>query len=411
MTNDRHPSQPSILREETGLAGGVARSRFVVLVLLSALSVLPVNIISPSLPKIAMEFRADFELISLAVAGYAIVTALVELISGAMSDRYGRRPVALASLSLFILASIGCALAPDIVVFLVFRAMQASIAACFSVALVAIKETSSEHEGTSRIGYAAMAWALAPMLGPTFGGILDEFLGWRIIFVVLAAFGVIILLLSKRELKETVTPTGRAGTYLDSYSRLLSSGGFWTYVLIMASSSGILYIFLAGAPLAVGGSSVMTGLLMGMVPAGFICGSFLSGRYGSRVPRAVLLVIARLLTCIGLLFGLVLSALAMTHPLAFFGPCMFIGLGNGLTLPAANMGAMSVHKDMAGTAAGLAAAMSIGGGALIVAVAGQFLGGPGTVHALLSAMSIVAAMALAAAVLVAFVDPGSRRTN
>ncbi|WP_379069703.1 MFS transporter [Mesorhizobium sp. UC22_110] len=409
MTKDRHFPDTGI--PGAGTAGSISKSRFVILVLLSALSVLPVNIISPSLPKIAMEFGVDFELISLAVAGYAIVTALVELISGAMLDRYGRRPVALVSLSLFILASIGCALAPDIVVFLVFRAMQASIAACFCVALVAIKETSNEYEGTSRVGYAAMAWALAPMLGPTLGGTLDELLGWRTIFVVLAAFGAIILSLSKRELSETLSPVRRSGVYLGSYGRLLSSVVFWAYIVVMASSSGILYIFLAGAPLVVGGSSALLGLFMGMVPAGFVCGSFLTGRYGLRVPRATLLIAARLLTCVGLLFGLVLSAFDMTHPLAFFGPCMFIGLGNGLTLPAANMGAMTIQKGMAGTAAGLAAAMSIGGGALIVAVAGQFLGASGTVNTLLSSMLIVSAIALAAAVAVAFVDPGSRRTH
>ena len=409
MTKDRHPTDSGMPDAET--SGGISKSRFVVLVLLSALSVLPVNIISPSLPKIAMEFDVDFELISLAVAGYAIVTALVELVSGAMSDRFGRRPVALVSLSVFILASIGCAFAPDIVVFLVFRAMQASIAACFCVALVAIRETSDGHDGTSRVGYAAMAWAMAPMLGPTLGGTLDEFLGWRTIFVVLAAFGAIILSLSKRELSETASPVRRGGTYLGAYARLLSSAGFWAYVLVMAPSSGILYIFLAGAPLAVGGSSATLGLFMGMVPAGFICGSFLTGRYGSKVPRATLLIAARLLTCVGLLFGLLLYGVDMTHPLAFFGPCMFIGLGNGLTLPAANMGVMSSHKDMAGTAAGLAAAMSIGGAALIVAVAGQFLNRPATVGTILSAMLIVAAMALAAAVVVAFVDPASRRTN
>lgn len=156
-------------------------TRFFILVLLSALSVLPVTVIAPSLPKIAAEFQSDPALISLAVAGYAVVTAIVELISGAVSDRYGRRPVALVSILIFIAASIGCVLAPNIAVFLVFRALQASIAACFSVALVAIKETSGERDGASRMGYAAMAWAMAPLLAPTFGGTLDELFGWRAI--------------------------------------------------------------------------------------------------------------------------------------------------------------------------------------------------------------------------------------
>ncbi len=88
-------------------------SRFAILVALSALSVLPVNIIAPSLPKIAGEFNAGSALINLAVAGYAVGTALVQLISGAISDRFGRKPVALISIVLFIFASIGCAFAPQ----------------------------------------------------------------------------------------------------------------------------------------------------------------------------------------------------------------------------------------------------------------------------------------------------------
>ncbi|EIN5730442.1 MFS transporter, partial [Salmonella enterica subsp. enterica serovar Worthington] len=106
-------------------------SRFAIFVLLSALSVVPVNLIAPALPTMAVELLSDPAVISLAVAGYAVVTALVELISGAISDRYGRRPVALVSMAIFILASIGCAASANIMTFLFFRALQAAIAACF----------------------------------------------------------------------------------------------------------------------------------------------------------------------------------------------------------------------------------------------------------------------------------------
>jgi hypothetical protein len=83
---------------------------------------------------------------------------------------------------------------------------------------------------------------------------------------------------------------------------------------------------------------------------------------------------------------------------------MFIGIGNGLTLPAANMAAMSVRSDLAGTAAGLAAAMSIGGGALIVSVTGLFLKDTAAVHALLGMLLIVASLALLAAIFAALVE-------
>lgn len=83
---------------------------------------------------------------------------------------------------------------------------------------------------------------------------------------------------------------------------------------------------------------------------------------------------------------------------------MFIGIGNGLTLPAANMGAMSVRDGLAGTAAGLAAAMSIGGGALIVSIAGLFLEGAVAVEILISVMFVAALLALLAAIFAALVE-------
>jgi MFS family permease len=171
---------------------------------------------------------------------------------------------------------------------------------------------------------------------------------------------------------------------------------------------GVLYIFLGGAPLTIGdtlgGSSAMLGFYMGLVPAGFILGSYLAGRYGARIPLGMILVTARFLTCIGLISGLTLSLSGMTHVWALFGPCVFIGIGNGLTMPAANSGAMSVRADMVGTAAGLAAAMRISGGALIGSIAGLFLERSPTIHTLFTLMLMSALLALLAAFWAAMIE-------
>jgi DHA1 family bicyclomycin/chloramphenicol resistance-like MFS transporter len=384
-----------------------APPRLITLILLSALAVLPVNMILPSLPNIAATFHADFALVNLSVAGFAIITAVIEAIGGVISDRFGRRPVVLISLSIFVAASIGCALAPNIGTFLLFRAMQACIGPCYSVALVIIKETSDEREAASKFGYLAMGWALAPMVGPLFGGSLDELFGWRSSFVVLAILGAATFALSARELRRTASPLSRSHrNYLASYGLLLSSGRFWAHTLCMAASMGVLYVFLGGAPLvvgdALGGSSAKLGLYMGLVPTGFILGSYLAGRYASKTSLSATLVFARLLTCVGLSVGLVLSSFGITHVLVFFGPCLFIGVGNGLTMPAANSGALSVRPDLVGTAAGLAAAMRIGGGALIASIAGLFLAE--SIHALFVMMLISAALALLAALYAAVLD-------
>lgn len=169
---------------------------------------------------------------------------------------------------------------------------------------------------------------------------------------------------------------------------------------------GVLYIFLGGAPLvvgdALGGSSAKLGLYMGLVPTGFILGSYLAGRFSSKTSLGTILVFARLLTCMGLVMGLIFAMLGVTHVLAFFGPCLFIGIGNGLTMPAANSGAMSVRSDLLGTAAGLAAAMRIAGGAVIASIAGVFLAD--SVHELFVLMLVSAFLALLAALYAASLE-------
>ncbi len=413
-TESRIDHSASQATEDRPLASTVAQPRLITLVLLSALAVLPVNIILPSLPKIAAAFHADFALVNLSVSGFSFVTAFLEAIGGALSDRFGRRPVVLTALSIFIIASIGCALAPNIGIFLLFRMMQACIGPCYSVALVVIKEASDEREAASKFGYLAMGWALAPMVGPLFGGTLDELFGWQSISIVLAILGMAAFILSMRELKGSRAPSsGTSRNYLASYGLLLRSTRFWAYTLCMACSMGVLYIFLGGAPLTVGntlgGSSAMLGFYMGLVPAGFILGSYLAGRYAAKVPLGTILIVARLLTCLGLLTGLILSLSGMTYSLALFGPCIFIGLGNGLTMPAANSGAMSVRSDLVGTAAGLAAAMRISGGALIGSVAGLFLAQSADIHTLFALMLASAVLALVAAFWAASVERRHQR--
>src|SRR3546814_20497214 len=104
----------------------------------------------PSLPGIAAEFQADYGLVNLSVAGYAAMTAALQLIMGPLSDRFGRRPVILATLAVFIAASLGCLLAGDIWTFLVFRLLQGAIITGYAVSLAVIRATAPAPKETGR---------------------------------------------------------------------------------------------------------------------------------------------------------------------------------------------------------------------------------------------------------------------
>jgi DHA1 family bicyclomycin/chloramphenicol resistance-like MFS transporter len=378
--------------------------RLSTLILLSALAILPINFFLPSLPRMADEFGVEYGVMGLSLAAYAAVSACLQLVLGPLSDRFGRRPVILGALIVFIAATLGCIVAPDAATFLACRMVQAVIAPAYAVSLAVIRDTTGTEQAAGRFGYLAMAWAVAPMLGPSLGGLLDQLFGWRAGFWFLALFGAAVLALCWTDLRETNrAPANTMAEQYRAYPELLGSGRFWAYSLCMGFSVGAFYIFLIGAPLAAGAMAALSpavlGLYMGSITGGFMLGSFLAGRFAGRVPLGTILIGGRLLACAGLLLGLILYAAGIGHVLALFGPCLFVGISNGLTQPGANAGAISVRPKQTGSAAGLAGAITVATSAMLAAAAGAVLTTENARAGMLLAMLATALAALTAAVL------------
>jgi multidrug resistance protein len=248
------------------------------LISLCAISVLPLSIFLPSLPNIAADFHTDYAFATLALSGYALISAGIELVTGPLSDRFGRRPLLLTGLAVFVVGSIGCAVSTNAWTFLAFRALQAPITSCYPLSMAVIRDTTGRQKTASRIGYVVMAAALAPMLGPTLGGTLDRFAGWRAIFWSLALLGTTLLVMCWFDLEETHTKTSDTFRQrLLAYTALLRERRFWGYSLCMAFSTGTFYAFLSGAPLAAKVAfelpTAQLGFYMGTITAGFVLGS------------------------------------------------------------------------------------------------------------------------------------------
>lgn len=392
-----------------------SKPRLSTLILLSALAILPINFFLPSLPGMANEFDVAYGIMGLSLAAYAGVSAFLQLVLGPLSDRFGRRPVILWALAIFIVATIGCALAPDAWTFLACRMVQAIIAPTYAVSLAAIRDTTRREQAAGQFGYLAMAWAISPMLGPTFGGILDQVLGWRASFYVLAFFGAAVLVLCWADLSETNrTPSSTIAEQYRAYPELLGSKRFWAYCVCMAFSVGAFYAFLAGAPLAASAFDLppaILGLYMGSITGGFMVGSFLAGLLAGRLQVTTMLVVGRIVACAGLLFGLVLYAAGIDHVLALFGPCLFVGLSNGLTQPSANAGAISVRSTHTGSAAGLAGAITVAGASIMAAFAGAVLTEENAQSGLFLVMLASAAVALGAALVARNLDSSAPRST
>ncbi|MEM9474656.1 MAG: multidrug effflux MFS transporter [Pseudomonadota bacterium] len=345
------------------------------LIVLTAFAPLSLNMFTPSLTRMAADLGTDYATITLAVSGYLAVTTVVQLIIGPLSDRVGRRPVLLAVLSVFAVASLGCVLAQNATTFLAFRILQGGMVAGYTLSLAVVRDTRPEREAVSLIGYIGMAMALGPMFGPLVGGALDQVFGWRATFVFYTVAGALLLAVCVVDFGETRVPV-RDGTRPSPWV-LLRVPTFWAFALCGTFSVGAFYIFITGAPLVAvstfGSSAATLGIYIGSITLGFMAGGFLSGRFGKDLPLTTMIIAGRLVACGGLTLGLVLWSAGLVTPAVFFGATICVGLGNGLTMPASNTGAMSVEPSLAGSAAGLSGALVVAGGAVLTALTGALV--------------------------------------
>lgn len=353
------------------------------LMAIASISALNLSIFLPSLTAIAADLDADYQLIQLAVTLYLAMTAVVQLIVGPISDRYGRRPVMLASIGIFAIGTLGCIYATNAYAFLFFRMVQAAIVSGMVLSRAIVRDIVGQDKAASLIGYVTMGMTVMPMIGPVLGGFLEEVADWRATFWVLIVFAGLTALLTWADLGETFRSEGLSlRDQAREYPELLRSPRFWGYSLATTFTAGAFFGFLGGAPYVGaeihGLGPTAVGLFFIAPTVGYFIGNGLSGRYTVRLGAGRMMAIGIWLTLLGLLAALVLDLAGVRGPWAFFPFCGFIGVGNGMVLPSSISGSLSVRPHLAGTASGLGGTLMIGGGAAFSAIAGLLLKGAGT---------------------------------
>ncbi|MDA5093619.1 multidrug effflux MFS transporter [Aliiroseovarius sp. KMU-50] len=349
------------------------------LTFVAAMAAVSMNVFLPSLPGMALYFNADYHLVQLSVALYLFMNGALQIVVGPLSDRFGRRPVILSGFAIYILATMGCIFAPTIQIFLGFRMLQATVAVGMVISRAAIRDMVPGERAASMIGYVTMGMSLVPMLAPTLGGFLDQLYGWKANFWLQSLTGLLALALIWRDMGETSQRQfGGFRAQFRAYPALLTSPRFWGYCLSATFTSGAFFAYLGGAPYV--GSEIYgmepsrLGIFFGAPAAGYLIGNFLSGRFSIRMGMTRMIMGGCLITAAGMALSIAIFALGAGNEYVFFGVMILVGVGNGLTLPSANAGMMSVRPELAGSAAGLGGTLMMCGGGGISALAGMVLG-------------------------------------
>jgi len=348
------------------------------LILLSGMSACVMNMFLPSLPAMAAHFETDYGVMQLSVAVYLGFSAILQIFVGPLSDKLGRRPLVLWGLGIFMVATVGCIFAPNIETFLIFRMMQAAIATAMVLSRAAVRDMYTQDQAASMIGYVTMGMAVVPMISPALGGILDEWFGWQAVFWTLFILGGLTWLLAWSDMGETAVPSGKTLlAQFGEYPELLRSQRFWGYALAAAFCSGAFFAYLGGAPFVgqeVFGMSPSTlGFFFGAPAVGYFAGNFLTARFSTRFGINKMVLWGCMANAIGGTISLLIFEAGYGSPVSFFGMMTLVGLGNGLCIPNATAGLLSVRPHLAGTASGLGGAIMIGGGAGLSALVGVLL--------------------------------------
>jgi DHA1 family bicyclomycin/chloramphenicol resistance-like MFS transporter len=315
-----------------------------------------------SLPPIARYFlttpAAAQQTLSLFVTGFGVA----QLVAGPVSDRFGRRPTVLWGLALFVAASLACAGAASIGVLLTARLIQA-IGCCTAVVIARaiIRDAHSPAEGARVVALATSVMALAPLLGPIAGAYLQVAFGWRAAFLLVAVFGLALLLLVWARFGETnehpnpdaLHPAGIAR----GWREVLGVSAFWAYALPGALSYASIFVFISGAPFVLtdvlGVPTVWFGYAWAFGVSGFLAGTVVCRRLFVLIGMARTASLgANLSALAGVLFAA--AALLGLRHWATVVVCQFLVMfAHGINWPCAQVGAVAPFARRAGTAAGL----------------------------------------------------------
>ncbi len=378
---------------------------------LVALGPISTDLYLPSLPAMARSFGAPVGEIQLTLSVFLAGFAAAQLVYGPLSDRLGRRPLLLAGLSIYVLASIACALASSVDGLIAARFFQAVGACAGPVLCRAVVRDVHGREGSARIlAYLSSAVALAPALGPILGGFLEVWWGWRANLLVLCLYGASGLAAAALMLPETNrhpdASAARPGRMLANYANLIGYRAYLGYVLCASFAYSGIFGFISGSSFVlvdrVGLAPSDYGFCFGAVAASYMVGAFSAGRLSRRLGIDRLILIGSAVTSLG---GIGLAGIGWADlglrgwpgASTIVAPMALYIIGAGLVLPNAMAGAIGPFPRLAGAASALLGFTQMAIAALVGIGVGHLHDGserPMATAIVLAALAIPASFAL-----------------
>jgi len=328
------------------------------LALVTAIAPAALHVLVPAFPLLATDFDAAPAGVQLVLTLFLIGIATGQLVYGPVSDRFGRRPVLIAGLALFLVGTVLCGVAWSLPTLIIGRTLQA-LGGCAGMVLgrAIVRDVYDRERSASALATIMMVMSLAPSLSPAIGAYLAEWGGWRADFVLLGMVGAGILIVIALKLEETHTPApvnlvGMIGSFI----LLLRSPAFLSVACATAFTSASWFTFLASAPYLLAEllhePPSTYGLMILLPMAGYILGNAAVVRLSALLGSVRLFILGLALS---LASGVMLAlwCLGGLTPWALFVPMAISSVGNGMSQPPGVAAGLSVYPRIAGAASGL----------------------------------------------------------
>ncbi|MCX5578266.1 multidrug effflux MFS transporter [Kaistia terrae] len=356
----------------------------VVLGLLSAIGPFAIDMYLPALPAIGQDLGASTTAVQMSLMAFFISVGLGQLIYGPLADMWGRKRPLYFGLGVFALASIGCALAPNVEMLIFFRFLQ-GLGACAGMVVprAIVRDLHTGNEAARLMSMLMLVFSISPILAPLAGSAVTAVASWRAVFwivMVAAILGMVLLALAldeTRPAKDRVESS--VGSALAGYWQLLRDRHFMGLVFIGAFGISSFFAYLANSSFVLidhyGLTPTQYSLAFSVNAISFFGFSQLNGKLGSMfgLAKVMRVAVTGFAASVVILFLLFLSGI---DALAVLIIVLFIGNGFlGLVIPTSAVLALDEHGEIAGTASALMGTIQMVTGAVVMAVVGLFLDG------------------------------------
>ncbi len=372
-----------------------------VLAALCATGPLGIDMYLPSIPAMALSLGGSEGAVQLSLMTFFLGLMLGQLVYGPLSDKFGRKPLIYVGLSIFLLGSVGCALAENVVQLQWLRFLQGLGGSIGMVIAFAIIKDAYSGPGMGKMMSLILAvLGLSPVVAPMIGNSLQSMGSWRTIFWALAVYGGLVLAAAAVLLPETRNAADRQDVALrrtfHNFGRILADKTFITFALALCIAQAGFFAYIAGSASVFISQYALSptrfSLLFGVNALGLVFAAVLNHRLHHRIGplktyrlmNTAYFIVLALLTVYMLSGG---ASLVVVSAGLFVTVCLL-----GFIMPTGSQLALMQQRQYAGTASALMGAMQFGAGAVITGISGAlaYLGGIGLVSVMLGCAAVSA---------------------